>query len=533
MSPQIATKGEAQRLLHDAEFRLKWNRLYERCPWATVFQDVQYLTIWNRNYKDGCELILVYEADESGELKGLFPLSSCPITEKLFVAGDYHCEYQTWLATKECGNEFILRALELLKHEFPKRKLQMVFLAPDTPLDWLDGKWAKQSVLRSVPRPMVDLGDKDKPDNSLRKRGNKTRTRQLEKIGDLRFEELSSSKELSEIFDEIENFSHLRLSAIHNVQSKIDKNRKQFHIDLMEETDVVYSTVLSVDEKIASAQVCFRNKDEMLLCITSMSPFFAKQSPSKLHLLMLMRELTKTNYTNFDLSPGAGYKERFATHSENCHTLTVFFNKAECTIYKVRRRAVKFARKTLEGLSVTKSRAFTFADKVAHKLRRVNPKTIPSTVLKNLIRRIYDHKECRMYSIDVRKIQTLHKPNLMNRNSVSDLLKFRPVEGWQTTTSKFHQKVLENFENGIHSYSYVEGNTLLHYGWLIERQKISNVFEVEQEFELPPDTPVLFDYYTHPNARGKGFVSTITTPGPSRRRKCTRDQEGFYGCYVR
>ena len=97
----------------------------------------------------------------------------------------------------------------------------------------------EQSVLRSVPRPMVDLGEKDKPDNSLRKRGNKTRTRQLEKIGNLRIEELNSSKELSEIFDEIENFSHLRLSAIHNVQSKIDKNRKQFHIDLMEETDVV------------------------------------------------------------------------------------------------------------------------------------------------------------------------------------------------------------------------------------------------------------------------------------------------------
>jgi len=47
----------------------------------------------------------------------------------------------------------------------------------------------------------------------------------------------------------------------------------------------------------------------------------------------------------------------------------------------------------------------------------------------------------------------------------------------------------------------------------IERQKISNVFEVEQEFELPPDTAVLFDYYTHPNARGKGLYQQSLLQG--------------------
>ena len=513
MSLNIVRKHKAQELLNDAEFRRKWADLYKKCPWGTVFQDVQYLSIWNKNYKDVCELVFVYEQDESGELTGLFPLSSCLTTDKVFIAGDYHSEYQTWLATPENGNEFATKALDLLKLEFPKKKLQMMFLAPDTPLEWLDGHWAKQTILQTVPRPLIDLSDKEKSAKSLRKRGNKSRIRQLKKKGDLEFKELNCSKKFGEMFDEIEDFSRLRLSAIHNVQPETDKNRKQFHIDLMKVTDIICPSLLTVDENIASAQVCFRNRDEMLLSITSMSPFYAKQSPSKIHLLMLGDKLTKTNYKNFDLSPGNGYKQRFATKTEESHTLTIFFNKGEFSRHKAKRKVIDVGRKALEKLNVTRSAAFKIADKFRHKLKRVKVSTIPGTILKHLKRKIYEHKECRMYSFDVEKIKTLPNPNLMKKNSVSDLLKFRPVEGWQETTSQFHQKVLHNYESGTHSYSTSDSDTLLHYGWLLERQKTSNVYEVDQKFNLPPDTAVLFDYYTHPKARGKGLYNNSILQG--------------------
>jgi len=389
----------------------------------------------------------------------------------------------------------------------------MMFLAPNTPLDWLEGKWANQSILKTVPRPLVDLSDKEKSAKSLRKRGNKSRIRQLKKKGDLQFTELEDTKEFEEIFDTIEDFSRLRLSAIHNVQPETDMRRKQLHLDLMKETDIVRPSLLKVDDDIASAQVCFKNCDEMLLSITSMSPFFAKQSPSKIHLLMLGNALTKTQYKNFDLSPGNGYKQRFATKTEESHALTVFFNKAEFTRYKAKRRAITLVRKSLERIKIEKNIAFKLADKICHKLKRLKLHTIPATVLKYLKHSVYEHRECRIYSISVDEIKSLNQPNTMNRNSISDLLKYQPVEAWQDTTSQFHEKVLGNFEKGIHSYSCSNEDTLLHYGWLLERQNVSHVFEVDQKFDLLPNSAVLFDYYTHPEARGKGLYQKSILQG--------------------
>jgi len=46
---------------------------------------------------------------------------------------------------------------------------------------------------------------------------------------------------------------------------------------------------------------------------------------------------------------------------------------------------------------------------------------------------------------------------------------------------------------------------LVHYGWLIERQRKSYISEVGHEIYLPPDSAVLTDYYTHPAARGQGL----------------------------
>jgi len=513
MSLYLSRKTESQNLLENPEFKQKWMDLYEKCSWASLFQDMRYLEIWNRHYKSVAEFIIVYETNENGELVGLFPLSRCLKTNKLSAAGDYHSEYQSWLATEENGDEFIEKALDLLATEFPNQRLQMMFVAPNTPMKWAEGKWADQIILKEMPRPLVDLDENNTSAASLRKKGNKTRIRQLKKFGELKFEELDSSEEFGEIFDEIESFSRLRVSALHNTQLETDKNRKPFHIDLMKETDFVYPTLLKVDNKIASAQVCFENRDEMLLCGTSMSPFLAKQSPSKIHMLMLGEQLTKTEYKNFDLSPGNGYKQRFATRTGKCDSVTIFFSKSDFARYKAKRKLVKTGQNALEKLSVTKTRVFKLVDKIRHKLRRVKLSTIPRTILKNILLKIYDSKECRMYSFDLKKLDSLENPNMMKVDSVTDVLKYSPVEGWQDTTSQFHQKVLRNYESGIHSYTYAEDDKLLHYGWMIAKQEISRVTEVDQEFTLPENTTVLFDYYTHPEARGKGLYQKSMIQG--------------------
>jgi RimJ/RimL family protein N-acetyltransferase len=370
----------------------------------------------------------------------------------------------------------------------------------------LNGKWGKQSNLREMPRPLVEIGDGSKSAESLRKKGNKSRIRQLKKYGDLDFVAIENAEKFSEIFDEIENYSKLRLSALHNVTPTFDPKRKPFHVDLMAKTDLVYPTILKVGNQIASAQVCLKNCNEMLLCITAMSPKFAHQSPSKIHLLMLEQEFSKRNVPIFDLSPGEGYKNRFATHFDNAHALTVYFDRKDFVKYETRRSVSGFVREQLELRNVRKTKAFSIADRIRHKLKRVKFYTIPRTIVKNVGRKIYEKAECRFYYFDVNDIKNVPNYDFVRRNSIEDLLKYEPAEGWQFTASQFHQEVLKRFEDGAISYSFAENDKLLHYGWLLENQEVSCVPEVGNgKFHFPPNSAVLFDFYTHPTARGRKY----------------------------
>jgi RimJ/RimL family protein N-acetyltransferase len=107
--------------------------------------------------------------------------------------------------------------------------------------------------------------------------------------------------------------------------------------------------------------------------------------------------------------------------------------------------------------------------------------------------------------MDVEDIAKLPKFDLMKQNSLENLLKYSPSEGWQFTVSEFHQVCLKRFEEGNHSYTFADDEKLLHHGWLVDNQEISNVYEVEQEMKLPPNSSVLYDFFTHPEARRKGL----------------------------
>lgn len=528
---KIVQESSAKDLLVDPKFGEKWDCLYKNCRWGTVFQNRLFVKTWFDIYQNKFDLVLIYETGVNNDLIGLLPLAKEKATGRVCVAGDYHAEYQSWLATEKNGNKFIEKVFEVLKKELFTDRLQFLFLAPNTPLEFLknETELSRQSELRPHLRPLIEVGQGEKFESSLRKRGNKTRIRQLQRFGEVRLENLETSEQLEGVFDEIENYAHLRLSALHNVAPTIDPNRKPFHKALMQIPNLVSASILRVGDRIASAKVAIKNRDELLLCITSMSPFFARQSPSKIHLLMLGREVARENIPIFDLSPGKGYKERFATHFENAYSLKIFFRKTDVQIRKARFKAIQHTRNILEKLGVTKNRAFDFLYTFQHKLKRVKYNRIPLTIFKHIHRKIYEYKECRIYAFDVEKIATLPQPNLLNLDSIEDLLKYSPAEGWQFTKSEFHRICLERFEAGNHVYTLVENEKLLHYGWMLERQEVSHVFEVGQDFNLPPDSAVLFDYYTDPQARGRGLYYNSLLQGLHDAAKIPNTKQVFIG----
>ena len=96
----------------------------------------------------------------------------------------------------------------------------------------------------------------------------------------------------------------------------------------------------------------------------------------------------------------------------------------------------------------------------------------------------------------------------MNRDCLEDLLKYEPTDSWHLTPSAFHRQAIERLSEGNHVYTRVEAGKLVHYGWLIERQEKSFVTEVNQYITLEPDSASLYDFFTHPLARGKGLYQS-------------------------
>lgn len=117
-------------------------------------------------------------------------------------------------------------------------------------------------------------------------------------------------------------------------------------------------------------------------------------------------------------------------------------------------------------------------------------------------------REMRVYTFDAEKIASVPNPNLMNRNCLEDLLKYEPTESWHLTASAFHRLSINRLSEGSQVYTRVEAGKLAHYGWLVEREEKSFIPEINQYFTLPPDSAVLFDFFTHPQARGKGFYQS-------------------------
>jgi len=72
-----------------------------------------------------------------------------------------------------------------------------------------------------------------------------------------------------------------------------------------------------------------------------------------------------------------------------------------------------------------------------------------------------------------------------------------PQELMMSVTSRLH--------SGAIPYTRVEQGVLAHYGWVLERQYFAADEALGLGYRLPPATASLFDFRTHPVARGKGL----------------------------
>jgi CelD/BcsL family acetyltransferase involved in cellulose biosynthesis/GNAT superfamily N-acetyltransferase/uncharacterized protein YfkK (UPF0435 family) len=502
----ISEQSDVNKQLADVCFRRQWTNLQNECPWATSMQSLTFVEPWYEVYASQYKPVLVMARDKENKLVGLLPLAVETSSSKLVVAGDYLCEYGTWLATAADNDRFITKALDALAEKFPNSVLQFVFLAADTPIEWLkeNDYWNSRSVLRKMNRPLLRLDDSSELQAILDKKKNRTRLKQMGRAGTIEFVQVTDVKEFEAIFDQVTTFGDLRLSAVHRVTPKADPNKKKFYIALFK-ADLLHVTLLKVGGKIASAHFNTYNRDQVLLGVTALSPFFAKHSPSKFHITMLGLELFKLGVKACDLTPGGGYKDGHANSHDEVHLLTIYFNRAARRKFALRQQLADTSKKVLKLANVNQENLIERLYDIQHKLKFVNAgNVVPKLAAK--ARKLNEKKrEMRVYTFDLEKIASLPNPNLMNRDCLEYLLKYEPTESRDLTVSAFHRVSTERLSEGNHVYTKVEAGKLVHYGWLIEKQEKSFISEINQYFTMPPDSAVMFDFYTHPQARGKGF----------------------------
>jgi CelD/BcsL family acetyltransferase involved in cellulose biosynthesis len=504
MKVEVFIGPEAEKLLANIDFCEDWRKLSIVCPWASVFQEVEFVKTWYATYKSRYTPVIVTEVNEEGKKTGLFTLATDVETGELVPAGDRFTEYAAWLADPKYGDRFIESAIEKLREIFPNRCLTLLFALPTLPVNWTHrGKrFSGNCHLVTQPRGLMAVGDGSIFRDGLRKR-NQNKINRLKRIGEVQFARIEAPEELQEVIDEIFCYQNLRLRAVYNTNHLAlahDQLKKTFFLNLMRLPGMLHVTVLRVGDKLVSGQIHMHNRDQVLLGLITHSPFFSKYSPGTLHLLMLGSELAKKGVPTFDLTPGGEYKDRYATAHDDAYVLRIFFNRTHCIKFKIARKfrgGLKRLARALKVLPPALEAHSTLLD-YQEKFSYLNLKmtSLLSEIGRTLKRSLWHTDESSIYFYSPEHLSFSPELSPLNRDHIPDLLAYRPMETWQPPVNKFLKQAMRNLETGHHVYTRVEDGKLVQFAWLTVPQNITPAIEDDWYTTLPAESAVITDYFT-------------------------------------
>lgn len=121
-------------------------------------------------------------------------------------------------------------------------------------------------------------------------------------------------------------------------------------------------------------------------------------------------------------------------------------------------------------------------------------------------RRAWSRRELRIYVCSAEQVHTLPRASHCRRDHWDDL-RFCDQWSFDDLTREQYLAILEQRRQaGIHHlYSLVENQILVHYGWVTYPQERAPDAALGLEFIPPPGSAALWDYFTHPAARGRGL----------------------------
>jgi RimJ/RimL family protein N-acetyltransferase len=119
-----------------------------------------------------------------------------------------------------------------------------------------------------------------------------------------------------------------------------------------------------------------------------------------------------------------------------------------------------------------------------------------------------ERREYRVYFADRTIAMVRSHDARVQRNSLTDLINFEPAETWQTREA-FLSAALSRLKSGEFVYTLRVGDRLACVGWMVRLQSKAFLTEVQQSITFGPGTSTLYDFYTHPDFRGRGFYRAL------------------------
>jgi RimJ/RimL family protein N-acetyltransferase len=263
---------------------------------------------------------------------------------------------------------------------------------------------------------------------------------------------------------------------------------------------VPYVTVTYLDERPIAAFWGEASGKMVHLGMLIYSPFLARHSPGKLHIMQLSEHLIKEGKDMLDLTPGGDpWKERFANAHDEVAEAIVYMSPRERTLADTRDRLLQLGKRYSARAGITPANVTS----TLAMLRRARP----SAVVRKIRNWSGIKREFRIYRGDRTLAERCRCDERVRCNSLSDLLSFEPGESWQTRDA-FLSSALARLQQGEFAYTVSINNHLAHFGWMIANQAESYMTEVKQSMTFPPGSVSLYDFYSHPEFRGRGLYRT-------------------------
>jgi len=497
-------------MISEETFITEWQELAAQDRKFTVLQEPAFVISWYRQHESLFEPVVCLGRGPAGCLVGLMPLARARDSGSLTHAGDFHAEYHGWIALPSLDEVFAVECLLALKKTFPLRRWAWNWLPPGTPTGFLTSRRLIENGVfpsfRKQQSPLWNLEDEARFNEVMKTKSIKNQMNRFKKLGGFVLERIRDKERTGQLLKVLRSQCDFRQEVMQGVRPFADNPRKEpFFLERQNFPESNHFTVLWSNGRPVSFHFGACGKDTLLLGLTAYDPTESRNSPGKVHLIELARMVKEEGFHRIDLTPGGDqYKEFVANASQELVIPTFHFSRAASlrtafreTLHGKTKEALAAARIRPEGFLA----AMSWMRALPARLRNATPRKL----LRKIARIFREDVVYLQYAIECRRepAETERDPEVFSQR-YEDLLAhptyLSPRERRRTLA-----EALKRFAAGQMLYSMSRDGELLHCGWVVRGGQKHHLEGVNAAFDSPPESAVLYDFFTHPKHRGQGL----------------------------